>query len=263
MARSASKAVAPKVESKGMSVANVDAELSKEVANLKQQIGQPTGRRIQLDNKAGKFISPEGQDLGDSIRIVILDFVSANRYYESAFDPDNPSLPVCFAFGRIIADMAPNPTEVLKIQNDTCKGCPWDEYGTAKVGKGKACKNTREIAFLLVDEEAPEAHNEKDAPVYTFSVPPTGVKAFDGVVNGVMRSLNGPPIKAIVTMSVEDMKTYSTVTFTDPVPNPDYASNYARRAECEELLIRKPDYSTLPQKTPQKSVAKKAAGRGR
>lgn len=249
----------------GTSLATIDQELNQEVAALKQQIGQPGGRAIKIKNTG--FVSPEGMDLGNEIQIVILDFLSKNLFYDRPYDPQNPSPPACFAQGRAIADMAPDGDSPA-IQSDKCAVCPLNAFGSGNNGKSKACKNTRELAVLLIDPENPESIDDPSAPIYTLSVPPTGLRAFDGAVASIARSLAGPPIKAILTATVKDAGTYGLVSFVDPVPNPHYGQHFARRTEAAELLERKPDFSQYEQpkaarRVPAKAPARRLAGGAR
>jgi hypothetical protein len=241
-------------------LATIDQELSQEVAALKQQIGQPGGRAIKIKNTG--FISPEGMDLGNEIQIVVLDFISKNMFYDRPYDPQSPSPPACYAQGRVIDEMASDPESPVP-QADKCKTCPLNQFGSGNNGKSKACKNTRELAVLLVDPENPDALLDPAAPIYTLSVPPTGLRAFDGAVASIARSLAGPPLKAILTATVKDAGTYGLLSFVDPVPNPHYAQHVQRRKESVELLERKPDFSQYaqPKAVRPRAIAKPAVRR--
>lgn len=253
MARSAkSTAVATTVKKAGTSIATIDQELANEVAALKEQIGQPAGNRIKVE-ATGDFIAPDGQNLGDEIQVVVIDFVSSNKFYSGPYNPKNPSPPDCYAIGRKLNEMAPEDDSPA-AQSDACATCALNQFGSGNNGKSKACKNTRTLAVVLVDPEDPSAAAALDAPIYTMDLPPTAIRPFDGAVSAVARSLAGPPVKAVLTVSARNVGTYALISFTDPVPNPDYATHYARRAECNDLLFRKPDF------TPREQQPK---GRGR
>lgn len=245
-------------------LATVDQELSQEVANLKQQIGQPGGRAIKIKNTG--FVSPEGMDLGTEIQIVVLDFVSKNLFYDRPYDPQNPIPPACFAQGKMLDLMAPDEASPVP-QSDSCKTCPLNAFGSGSNGKSKACKNTRELAVLLLDPDNEDSLTDPSTPIYTLSVPPTGLRAFDGVVAAIARSLAGPPIKAILTATVKDAGTYGLLSFVDPVPNPHYAEHVSRRAECKDLLERKPDFTQYeapkPVRTPARAAPRRIAGAAR
>lgn len=229
--------VVPKASNKALTT--IDQEIAQEAALLKQQIGQPSGNVIKV-KPTGNFIAPDGFDLGNEIHIVVLDFISANRFYSGPYDPNNPAPPVCFAFGKIIANMEPD-TEAPEKQADKCGTCALNQFGSGNNGKSKACKNTRELAFLIVDPENPEDVTAPDAPIYTMSLPPTAIRSFDGVVGAIDRALGGTPIKAIITVRANNVGTYAAISFTDPMPNPHYAQHFARRGECQPMLFRKPD----------------------
>ena len=223
---------------KGTGLATIDAELANEVALLKGAIAAPSGNRIKAD-PSGDFILPDGLNLGNSFEVVVLSFISANRFYSG---PNLISPPDCFSFGTTLNDMVPDDDAPNKQHGD-CRSCPMNQFGSSSNGSGKACKNTRELAVLLIDPEAPDAHNEPDAPIYTMSLPPTAIKSFDAGVGYVARTLNAPPIKAIFTVTGRNVGTYSQISFVNPVPNPDYAQHMMRRDECADMLYRKPDYS--------------------
>lgn len=251
-AKAASKSIAPVKKATGTSMANIDQELSSEVANLKSQIGQPSGNRIKVE-PTGDFVLPDGQNLGDEINVVVVDFVSTNKFYSGPYNPSNPSPPDCYAIGRVLGDMAPE-ADSPSVQADDCATCPLNQFGSGLNGKSKACKNTRTLAVVVVDPEDPSAAAAADAPLYTLDLPPTAIRSFDGAVSAVARSLNAPPVKAVLTVSARNVGTYALITFTDPVPNPDYAAHYGRREECQDMLFRKPDF------TPRET---KPQGRGR
>lgn len=243
--KSASKAVA---KATGTSLANLDAQLASEVADLKDQIGQASSNRIKVE-PAGAFVLPDGMDLGDEIQVVVVDFASHNRFYSTPYNPQNPAPPDCYAMGRKIPEMAPE-SDSPQIQADKCSTCPLNQYGSGNNGRSKACKNTRELAVILIDPENPEAAAALDAPIYSLSLPPTAIKSFDGAVAYIARTLVGPPVKAILTVRAKNAGTYAQITFSDPVPNPDYAVHASRREEVVDLLFRRPDFSAYEAKAP-------------
>jgi hypothetical protein len=219
----------------------LDQELSQSAIALRSAIGGPVGKAIKV-KPTGNFILPDGFDLGSEFQCVVVDFVSKNMFYSGPYNPDNPAPPDCYAANKVIAEMAPD-AESPAAQADNCAECPLNRFGSGNNGKSKACKNTRELAVLLIDAENPNAHLDPDAPLYTLSLSPTALRSFDGFVANAIRTLNGPPIKAIVTVAAQNAGTYAAVTFHDMVPNPHYAQHAARRAEAAELLARKPNFT--------------------
>jgi hypothetical protein len=65
--------------------------------------------------------------------------------------PDAPmgsEPPTCWSLG---GDNAVPSPKAIEAQHATCEGCPWDEFGTASKGKGKACKTKRADFFVELD----------------------------------------------------------------------------------------------------------------
>lgn len=241
------------------SLALVDQELANEVANLKNQIGQASGNKIKVE-ATGDFVLPDGMNLGNEIQVVVVDFVTRNSFYSGPYNPNNPTPPDCYSIGKNLADLAPE-ADSPAIQADKCTTCPLNQFGSGNNGKSKACKNSRSLAVVLVDPEDPEASAALDAPIYTLDLPPTAIKSFDGAVAYVARSLAGPPVKAVLTVSAKNVGTYALITFSDPVPNPHYAVHYARRAEVQDQLYRKPDFAAYEAKQPARGSRNAAPAR--
>lgn len=253
--KASEKAIAPRTGN--TSLANIDSQLNSEVDSIKSQIGGTSGNKIRVE-PSGDFILPDGMNLGNEIKIVVVDFASKNSLYLTPFNKDNPTPPDCYAIGKNIATMAPEADSPDK-QSDDCAGCPMNVFGSGQNGRSKACKNARVLAVLLVDENDPEAHNAPDAPLYSIEVSPTSIKSFDGCVSNIARSLNGPPIKAVITVVGKNAGTYATLSFIEPEANPDYATHFARRQETDDVLFRKPDFAAYEAKA--KAPARRAPAR--
>ena len=185
---------------------------------------------------------------------MVLDFVSRNNFYDQKYNRDNPAPPACYAIGKSLKDMAPE-NDSPDPQNSDCASCPLNQFGSGDNGKSKACQNRRLAAVMVIDPENPEASAEPDAPIYTLDLSPSNIKSFDGAINMSSKSM-GHYIKVLLTVTGKNVGTYATATFSDPVPNEFYAAHYARRAEVEPLLTRKPDFAAYAAKAPP------ARGRG-
>ena len=230
-------------------IAVLDAELAKEAQNIKTQIAAPTSPKLSID-KNGSWVAPDGRVFGEEIRGVVVDFVSANRFYDRPYDPSNPMVPACFAIGKALADMKPSANSPTP-QHDGCADCQHNQFGSR--GNGKACKNTREVAFMLESD-----FEDANAPLYLISVPPTGLKAFDSFVNAAARLFDGPPLKAVISVRVVAQATYFTMNFVDIAPNAYYKDFVAMRGEALDMLTREPDTSQyVPLKTARPTTARR------
>ena len=151
-----------------------------EFANLAKQ----TSRTAKVSQ--GKFISFSGGRMSyngadipdDEIRCVIVGWVYHNAYYDpkKRYDPKNPETPICYAFDESPpedGDMTPLDS-VPDKQCDTCAECPWQQWESAKQGKGKACKNTIRVALIAEDD----LEDLENAEVVYASVPPKSLKNF-------------------------------------------------------------------------------------
>jgi hypothetical protein len=246
MATKKNTALAPATASRAL--ATIDSELASEVANLKNQIGQPSGNKIKVE-ASGDFILPDGMNLGNEIQVVVLDFISRNFFYSGPYNPNNISPPDCYAMGKEKASMAPEDDSPAK-QNDKCGTCPLNAFGSGNNGKSKACQNRYWLAVLLVNPENPDEHNDPAAPVYILDLSPSNLRSFEGAVSTIARTLAGPPLKALLTVTAKNVGTYAQVTFTDPLPNPDYAAHAARRSETVDVLHRRPDFAAAAAAAP-------------
>lgn len=257
MARSNVAKNAVAVRPQGKSIANLEAEMAQEVATLKQQVASGGGRKLQI-SESNTLVTPEGIELGESVQLVIVDFTNRNYFYPNPYNKNNIVPPDCYSIGKLIADMKPE-NDSPQAQHDDCASCPLNQWGSGNGGTGKACKNTAELAVLLVDPDNPEAHNEPKAPLYSLSVPPTSLKLFGGFVTAAARSTGGTPVKVIVTLRLESKGKYSLLHFEDPVPNPDWAAHYGRKVEAQDLITRKPDFAAAAAKAqsraPQRGCA--------
>lgn len=133
---------------------------------------------------------------------VIADHIMVNAYYEGSFDPDNPTSPVCFAFGRKEEGMKPHEKS-MKPQSEDCATCKNNEFGTGTkadgtASKGKACKNGRRLG--LIAENALVQISK--AEIAYINVPPTSIKVYDKYVKDVAGTLKRPPFGVVTTIKV-------------------------------------------------------------
>lgn len=197
-------------------IARIEADLAERAKSISQQISAPETRRITVDQKNGQLVGPGGMTLGDEIRIVVVDFCTVKKYYDRPFDPTNKSPPACFAFGDVIAEMVPEDY-VPAQQNEKCGTCWANAWESDARGRGKACKETRDLAIVLADElEDPEVEPE----LYVVSCSPTSLKAFDAAALKIVQLFNAPPIKAVMTMASKAVDTYYNLSFSQIEANP-------------------------------------------
>lgn len=237
------------VKKTGTNIVSIKEQLAAQVAANASRVAPATGNQIRLSGK--KFALPDGSATTDPIRVVIVDFVSENRFYESAYDKDSVEPPACFSIDPLPNKMVPSANSPVK-QAESCGECPMNQFGSK--GKGKACGNTRVLAVLPEDADA-------DTPIWIIKVSPTGLKAFDGYVQSVARTFQAPPVAVVTEISFDDSKDYPSLVFGAPLPNSNLEVHFARQGEARELLMAEPDVSgyQAPAPVPARGAARPVA----
>lgn len=214
------------------------AEIERQaLAQMQQRIQAPSGNGISIRDKQFKF--PDGR-VADSLNVVVLDFVTRNLYYVGRFDPKNPAPPTCFAIGKDLKTLKPSVNSA-DVQNEAgCATCENNVFGSN--GAGKACKNTRLLAVLEVGEDY------ATAPIYTISVPPKSLKAFDGYINTIGSLLKRAHWGVQTRISFHPEAEHEQLVFGHSGANESIGECLSRLPEAEMLLTVEPDTSRLEAK---------------
>lgn len=237
--------------------ADIKAGFASEIEAMQKRIGAPSGNRIKVTQKK-TFRMPSGEENAGPIVACIVDFASANYFYQGVYDPDDILPPDCFALGTEVATMAPHDTVAANMkQASTCALCPQNQWGSAERGKGKACSNTRLLALL-----APDANAE--TPIMVLRVSATGLRPFDAYVGSIARTFQTPPIAVFTSISFDPALDYPSLRFGEPEPvNAEFFQlAMSRRTEAQRILTTPPDTSGLraqPVQQPVKGRSRRAA----
>jgi len=189
----------------GKSMQKWDKEMAR-LAELSQttidSIG--SGGRRAISTRSGTF-TIEDVDIGTELEGVIIAYTLENAFYNDGYDPDNPSIPVCFAFGpegMKEQDMAPKPEDVEDLQNDDCKTCWANEWASGDKGRGKACKNQ---AKLLIIRDT-ELEDVASADPYVVNVSVTSRGNLKGYVKSLDEKLHRHPIGVVTRLTLKPHK---------------------------------------------------------
>lgn len=198
-----------------------DEELAKLAAQAAESVaGIGGGTFFSL---RGGQLSYGGQQLpGNTAAAVVLDFVNENVFYGSRFDPDNPTGPKCYAFGRDPQKMAPFDG-VDDPVHANCKECPNNVWGSSDTGRGKACRNVMRLALIPAGTFHPErgefdlfssAKQFQDAGLAYLKLPVTSVKAWGTYVKQLAAVMKTPPLGVVTRIRVvPDPKTQFRLEF--------------------------------------------------
>lgn len=224
----------------------------------------------QGERPSGQFISTKGGLLtfgdeqlpGNQICCIVLDAVQERTFYAEKYNPDREAAlpPVCYAFHRNDdqEEMAPHPSmqadlTYFKPQNDICKTCPNNQFGTADTGRGKACSERRRLALLpagfykprrgsrdfdLEFITDPEHYATADIAYLKLSV--TSVKDWARYITQLASSLRRPPLAVVTRIYIEpDPKTQFKIKFEmiEQLPDTMYDVIMKRHEEAKASII--------------------------
>ncbi|WP_026486825.1 hypothetical protein [Caldanaerobius polysaccharolyticus] len=101
---------------------------------------------------------PNNPDIAKEIVGVIVDHHPINAYWKEKFEGQN-NPPDCSSL---------DGKRGIGVPGGNCKNCPYNQFGSAADGKGKACKNMHRVYILRSGEAFP----------LLLTLPPTSIKPF-------------------------------------------------------------------------------------
>lgn len=217
--------------------------------------------------------------------VIVLDQIHANLYYAGPYDANNPTSPDCYAYGAVDevgdvigvdtwdsrGELAPHKS-CPNRQHTDCATCPWNQFGSAPQGKGKACQNTRRVGLIpagtFVDGRF-QAYTKVDqienAQVAWVKLPTMSVKGFSTFITTVANALSMPTWGIFAELiRVPDAKAQYVANWQalGKIPNALMEAVYKRFKEVREDIAfpfaPKSEAAPAPSKAPAK---RKYAGR--
>lgn len=216
---------------------DIQSLMAKEAEAIRSKIASiGGGDRIQ-SSKKGTIVLPDGSE-GDSVDIVIVDFLSVNLYYDRPYDKDVIVPPACFAIGAEPSLLTPSTNSPAKV-SETCAACPMNQFGSNVNGKGKACKNTRLLAVC------PDDATSDNAPIWTLSIPPTSIKVFDAYVASLAVKHKTVPLGVVTRLSQNPASDFVSFCFNvvRPLSPEELPLFFAQRDVAATRLKSEPDVS--------------------
>jgi hypothetical protein len=145
----------------------------------------------------GGTISFAGASLGNTIDVVVAGAIYDRAYYPGSFG--DAKTPACYSFSKDGVGMVPHP-DVQDKQADSCDACPMNQFGSARVGKGKACREYRRLALISADNL--QASEVPEATIGLFKVPPTSMRGYGEYVRSIAEVHKRPPWAMITEIKV-------------------------------------------------------------
>lgn len=223
--------------------------LRTEVSEASARLGDMSDR-ISIDTDTKQFVLPDGQMLGQ-LDCVIVDFASANMFWQKSYSPGDSAPPECFAFGKNPATLVPSPNATNPQSEDACASCWANQFKTSSNGKGKKCSNNRMLAILLLNDPF---------TTYVVKVSPTALQAFDKYVMWIGQR-TGLPIRFTPTrISLDASSKFASLRFenSDLTLTSDFLSAIAKSyPTAMTRLLKEPEPREEEQVKPQQQAPMK------
>lgn len=235
-----------------VSMKSLEKKFLADVDDATARINKVAGNTIGIRNS--KF-SYKQDVIGRSLVSIAVDFVHAQTWFADAFDADNPTPPSCHSLSVDGEAMQPFDASPEK-QADYCDGCPLDAWGSADVGRGKACSQQYKVALLA----AGPGETLADAELAILTLPPTSLKNWDTYVRMLAKDHKRPPYAVLTRFAFDEEAEHPVLTFEVErlVDNAEDASAIMeRRDEAREMLMTPPDFSRDAEAPASKKKTKK------
>ena len=262
----ATKAAAktPATKKPGTAIVPWEAEMAARAQKAAKQ-EKPLGSYKSISTRGG-FLKVDDELVDDNeLDIVVIGALHENQFYTEKFNPDNPTVPACYAYSDPEAEdpedgMKPHE-EAEEPQHDNCAECPHNQFGSADTGRGKACKNVRRLMVVTADA-IEDAETLAEAEMRRLTVPVMSGKNWGKFVRAVADDVGRDYAGVVCKLKVKpDPKSQFVLTF-EFVEKIDFDSELwaaleKKREEAFTALQQPyPKAEELAQRTEQRMVPK-------
>ena len=225
--------------------------MTKQLVAWKQALATDAKKTAEQESSGASYISLRGgamtykdeQIKDNKLECIVVANITERTMYDRPYDPDDQGPPDCYAQGLDKGSLKP-ADNVPKPFSDKCDGCPMAEFGTARVGKGPACKTRRKLMLMPVSG----LDNPEDAELATMAIPPTSVKNFSDYAGKVASKTSLPPwaVKTMISVNPHPKKQFE-VSFDAVSPieeDKQLAGIHGLIEQAEKDLMRPYIYET-------------------
>lgn len=271
-------AVKPAAKKPGTAIVPWEAEMAARAQKAAKQ-EKPTGSYKSISIRGG-FLKVDDELVEDNeLDIVVIAALHENQFYTEKFNPDNPTVPACYAYSDPNAEdpdegMVPHEEAEDKQASD-CESCPNNQWGSADTGRGKACKNVRRLMVVTADA-IEDAETLAEAEMRRLTVPVMSGKNWGKFVRAVAEDVGRDYAGVVCKLRVKPDPKSQFVLLFDFVEKIDFdgelwAALEKKREEAftalqqpypkaEELAQRASEQRMVPKgRVAQKAVAGKGA----
>jgi len=201
--------------------------LAKRLEDQKQH--ENTGSKVVYVSTKGKRFKIGDEKLPDKFDVIIAAAAFEKTYYEDAYDPEVKATPSCYALS--LSDPTEPNVQSPNPQSKSCIDCPHNEFGSAKIGKGKACKDARRLMMFAWNETSGADFSQ----VAQLKVAASSLKAWGAYCSMVRRRYGLPFSWVITTVSLDDDADYPQLVFDCKGPVEDKNEVLEVEARSDEL----------------------------
>jgi hypothetical protein len=156
----------------------------------------------------GKKWRVDDETLPAELHVVVGVATYEKTYYDRDYDPGASFPPACFAAATSIEDLVPHDTSP-DPQHTVCSECPLNKFETARIGKGKACKDHRKMILVNWTEEK----GLETGQLAQYRLSPASLKNWGSYVKAVGLKLNVPTSAVVTTMTIDEEPDFPVVKF--------------------------------------------------
>lgn len=232
--------------------------------------------------KDGTFYLGE-QVLPSPLEAIVVAEAHLNVWYPDAYDPDSPSPPGCFALAPSLQKDPATGDSVDGTGEDAmkahatspqiqggpnghdCATCEMNKFGSAEVGRGKACANTRVLAIVMKDD--PAFGTKSPLTWAQMSISPTGLAPWGKFVKGLAQIEGRPPHGCVIQFDfnkrdpVEQKRKAIIAVGYQKIADLGVATkvNALRKELLESKVLLRPLPTEVREQVPKKAGGAKAA----
>jgi hypothetical protein len=201
---------------------------------LREQQTQEREGLAYISIKGKKFRIGDAK-LPDKFQCVIGEFAFERTYYSGVYDPNVAATPDCYALSFTEPE-APHIQSENK-QSVTCATCPHSVFGSARIGKGTACKSARRLILFAYG-----ANGVDFSQTAQLKVPAASLKAW-GSYCAMVRRTYGLPLSFVITeISMDEDSDYPSLEFhcIGPLTDMGAVNEVGLRDASMKLAILRP-----------------------
>lgn len=185
-----------------------------------------------------------------TIRGIIVEFISRRNKYEGAFDRDNISPPQCFAIGFTTHNNLIPSVNSPEAQSESCKNCENSQW--EKDAKGNwivpDCKTSYRLAIVAPDDNG-------SGRLMTLDISSTGITEFDKYIRK-LAGVQKAPFNVVTEFSFDPKKDFPSVRCKEVADVPESGVGFviSLRSDAVSMITREPNLEVTEKAAPKKKL---------